>query len=153
MNILLQRFASGDESTLGAMFWSSEHGKAFECFTLEDEHREQKVPGETRIPAGIYEIKLRAAGGMHKHYSAKFPWHVGMLWLQDVPGFEWIYIHPGNTDKHTEGCILVGDGAVSNVIGRGSISASQQAYERLYKKIVAALQSGEPVYIHVSDYA
>lgn len=47
MNIALQRFASLPDSTLGAL---SIDGR-FACFTLEDERRDIKVPGETRLTA------------------------------------------------------------------------------------------------------
>lgn len=153
MILLLQRFSSGPDSTLGALFELSNGSREFECFTLEDEYREIKVPDETRIPAGTYEIILRAAGTLHNKYAALYNWHRGMLWLQDVPNFTWIYIHPGNTDLHTSGCILVGDGCNSNVVARGNITNSLTAYQRLYESAVTALLAGEQVWIQVEDYA
>lgn len=152
----LTRYSSQEESTLGyVMAGSEEMGKAFRCYTLEDEHRDVKVPGETRIPAGRYEIKLRTEGGMHQRYATKHTWHRGMLWLQNVPGFEWIYIHPGNTDDHTEGCILVGDGALSNLprVGRGSISFSQNAYQALAMEIYSLIDAGKRVFVKITDLA
>lgn len=113
--------------------------------TLEDEYRARKVPGETSIPAGIYEIRLRTEGGMHQKYARRFPWHVGMLWLQDVPGFEWIYIHIGNDDDDTDGCILVGETRGPDWIGE-----SVKAYTRLYQHIVPYFDT-EPVQIEIRD--
>ena len=149
----LFRFSSGSASTLGLIMADLNDGKVFRCFTLEDEYREVKVPGETRIPAGKYEIKLRTVGGMHSRYSKRFDWHRGMLWLQDVPGFKWIYIHPGNKHEHTEGCILTGDGAHSNLIDDGSVSNSVAAYERIYKEIVSMLDSDRQVFLEIQDIA
>ena len=63
MRLEVQRFSSGDDSTLGLLFDVSGGDREFLCFTLEDEKRDIKVKGETRIPAGKYEIKLRKAGG------------------------------------------------------------------------------------------
>ena len=143
----LFRFSSRPVSTLGLIMADLNDGKVFRCFTLEDEYREVKVSGETRIPAGKYEIKLRTVGGMHSRYSKRFDWHKCMLWLQDVPGFEWIYIHPGNKHEHTEGCILTGDGSHSNLIDDGSVSSSVAAYERIYKEIVSMLDSARQVLI------
>ena len=42
--------------------------------------------------------------------------HKGMLWVRDVPGFEYILIHTGNTDEHTSGCLIVGDSQENNTI-------------------------------------
>ena len=74
-----------------------------------------------------------------------------MLWLMDVPGFEYILIHCGNTDDDTAGCILVGDGVHENVTTRGYLSASVSAYTRLYPQIAAAIERGERVTIKVED--
>ena len=56
--------------------------------------------------------------------------------IQDVPEFEWVYIHVGNKDDDTDGCLLVGDGQSSNVIERGQVSSSVAAYKRLEKVLV-----------------
>jgi uncharacterized protein DUF5675 len=139
----VQRFPSADDFTLGGLSID----RRFCCFTLEDERREVKVPGETRIPAGAYVLKLRAEGTVHDKYKGKFAEHRGMIWLQDVPGFEWIYIHVGNTDEHTAGCILVGDSAQAH----GELGASIPAYRRLYGQVANAILAGEPVTITVED--
>lgn len=117
----------------------------FACFTLEDQRQPEKVKDETRIPAGLYQIKLRADGGMHEKYKERFSDHRGMLWLQDVPGFEWIYIHIGNNDDQTSGCILVGDQAMVGF----ELAQSVQAYRRIYGLVSNAILSGEPVDILV----
>ncbi len=148
MDITLTRFSSGEESTLGLLFANDR----FFCYTLEDQFNEPKIPGETRIPAGTYDIKLRAEGGMYPRYKARFsPWHRGMLWLQDVPGFQYIYIHVGNKDDDSEGCILVGEGQVTNITERGQVTSSVAAYKRLYEEVLDALSYNEKVSITVVD--
>jgi hypothetical protein len=141
VKLRLQRFPSLDDATLGGL---SIDGR-FCCFTLEDERREVKVVGETRIPGGTYLLQLRAEGGMHDKYAARFTDHRGMLWLQNVPGFEWVYIHTGNDDDDTLGCILVGDRADVS----GVLSASEVGYRRLYGQVANAILAGEPVTISV----
>lgn len=73
-----------------------------QCDTLEpqwrDLNKEKKVRGKTAIPEGKYKIVMSP--------SAKFG--KNMPYLIDVPQFEGIMIHPGNTVKDTMGCILVG---------------------------------------------
>lgn len=117
-----------------------------QCETLEDEKRETKVKAETAIPAGQYQIKLRNEGGMHGRYKDRFPFHKGMLWLQDVPAFEWVYIHTGNTDDETAGCILVGSGQTD-----AGIFESIKAYTKIYPMVSEAILRNEPVMIEVRN--
>ena len=145
----LWRFSSGAVSTIGVLMAGDPAlGKSFRCFTLEDEQRAIKVPEHTRIPAGNYEIKLRKAGMVYQEYKKKYSWHnKGMLHLQNVPNFEWIYIHSGNRHSHTAGCILVGDGLLSNRpnVGEGFVSYSVQAYQQIYEEMTAHIEAGAQV--------
>ena len=145
MELTLNRFSGADESTLGLLYVDEK----FFCYTLEDQYNEPKVPGETRIPNGRYKIELRNEGGMTERYAQRFDFHKGMLWLRNVPNFQFIYIHTGNNDDHSEGCILVGDGQVTNIVERGTVTSSVAAYTRLYKHITGALEIGEEVWINV----
>lgn len=130
------------QSTLGILLDGDDN---FLCFTLEDTVREKdkKVKGATAIPTGTYRVSLRAAGGMHQRYSERFKdIHNGMLWVRDVPGFEWIYLHVGNTIADTDGCILVGDGT-NFVNGERILLSSVQAYRRVYPKMAALARDGK----------
>ena len=150
MYLKLKRYSDNKESTLGLLYVDGR----FECYTIEDTHRDIKVSGQTRIPSGTYEIKLRNVGGMTKKYKKKFPNdHIGMLHLQNVFNFKYVYIHIGNKATHSEGCILVGDTANNNEIKGGFVGGSGVAYLRLYKKIVRSLKLGENgrVFIEVKD--
>lgn len=153
MRLLNRRISSGSEATLGTLFDVTQKPR-FLCYMLEDQFNEPKIPKETRIPPGLYQIKLRTEGGMHAHYLDRFEdWHRGMLWLQDVPNFEWIYMHPGNHDDHSDGCLLTGDGQHQNITERGQVSSSVAAYHRLYLHILKAMDAGDEVWITVEDYA
>lgn len=148
MKLTLQRFSGGDTSTLGLFHIDD----AWQCFTLEDEHRDVKVPGETRIPAGVYGMALRTEGGLHQKYLNRFQdMHKGMLWLRHVPQFDWIYLHCGNYEYQTDGCPLVGDGALQNVTGAGAVQKSTAAYRRIYPPIAETILAGEDVVIEVID--
>jgi len=154
MELFVQRISSGDEATLGILHDVTDPAnRKFECYILEDQYNEPKIPGETRIPAGRYQIKLRTEGGMTVRYGKRFSWHRGMLWLQNVPGFTFIYIHVGNKDDDSEGCLLVGDGQISNVVERGQVTSSVTAYTRLYNKIVESISMGIEVWIDIEDFA
>lgn len=149
MIITLERLTSSKDATLGRL-WVD--GKST-CWALEDQTQGGlKVPGETRIPAGTYEIKLRQEGGMIGAYQARYgDWHSGMIWLQNVPGFKWIYIHTGNTDDHTEGCILIGNGCIAPASGDPTIQSSRDAYEPFARAVHDAIARGENVVITIKD--
>lgn len=155
MELQVLRFSSGKDSTSGALFSVVEGVKTFLCYTLEDEYRDNKVYSETRIPADTYQIRFRTVGGFHQKYSSRFQdIHKGMLHIVDVPGFDYILIHCGNTDEHTAGCLLVGDTQHNNMVEKdGFIGRSTAAYKRIYPKIAKALEQGEEVFITYIDYA
>ncbi|HSR53818.1 MAG TPA: DUF5675 family protein [Acidobacteriota bacterium] len=147
MNLVLQRLAHDAHSTLGLLYIDG----VLRCAVLEDEPREVKVPGETRIPAGRYRIDLRTEGGMHSRYQRRFSrLYKGMLWLRDVPGFEWIYIHVGNTHEDSRGCPLVGFQADLRRPFR--VLQSEAAYRDIYPAIAEAAQAGD-AWIEVRDEA
>ena len=106
------------------------------------------------IPYGCYEIKLRKEGGFHKKYSERFSdIHIGMLHIVDVPNFEYILIHTGNTDEHTAGCLIVGDSQENNIILKdGFVGKSNNAYKRIYPNIANAIKKGQEVTIKYTDY-
>ncbi len=145
MNITLKRISDNGESTIGLM---SVDG--IKVFTIEDQAQAVKISGETRIPQGMYLIKLRKEGGRYNqnYYSKYGEDHKGMLWLQDVPNFTWVYIHPGNTDDDTEGCILPNMNAH---IAEHTGSESKTAYWKIYPLIAEAIESGEEVNLCIID--
>lgn len=148
MIIKVLRYSDDGDSTLGLMYIDG----AFSCYVLEDEHRNQKVYEETRIPEGVYPVKLRKEGGFHKRYKKSFEGiHVGMLELQNVPDFEYILIHIGNDDEDTAGCLLVGNTANNNAVDAGFVGHSRDAYLNVYPKIANALLEDEEVYISIAD--
>ena len=154
MELIVLRFSSQSDSTNGLLFEKTDLGMKFLCYTLEDERRALKVKGETRVPAGIYNIEFRKEGGFHQRYERKYPTiHKGMLQVMDVPNFEFILIHTGNTDEHTAGCLLVADSQENNIIIKdGFIGKSVNAYKRIYPPIAKELELGNKVTIQYIDY-
>lgn len=149
MELGLARYSDNGESTLGLLF---EIGDRFQCYTLEDQAQAEKVAGETRIPAGRYEIRFREVlSPMTERYRARFDWFTWHLELQDVPGFLYVYVHIGNDADDTDACILVGDQPNNNQRHTGFLGSSTPAFEVLYRKIAEALQSGERVFITIAD--
>ncbi|MEL6133329.1 MAG: DUF5675 family protein, partial [Bacteroidota bacterium] len=154
MQLQVIRYSSGTNSTLGMLLDVTE-GRKFLAYTLEDEFRDAKVKGETRIPAGTYEVKLRKEGGFHERYSKKASiksMHKGMLHVTNVANFEYILIHIGNDEDDTAGCLLVADTAVQNINQEGRIGDSTKAYKRVYPPIATYLEEGKTVGIQYVDY-
>lgn len=108
----------------------------FECYTLEDVERENKVYGKTAIPTGKYKVIVT----LSNRFKRSLPL------LLDVPNYSGVRIHPGNTAANTEGCILTGDviDVKSNFLGQ-----SRVAFNRVFNKIEDALDNKEEVYIEI----
>lgn len=134
----LQRPAvCGDKATIGRL---SING-VFQCLTLEDVDRRlenggEKIPCQTAIPRGRYRVII--------DYSAHF--NKSLPHVMDVPGFVGVRIHPGNTDKDTEGCILVGDQQINDDF----ISNSRLAFDRLFEILTEALAHGEDIVLEIA---
>jgi len=149
------RISSGKDSTSGMLFEISQNKRTFLAYTLEDEQRDIKVWGETRIPAGTYKLKLREEGGFHNKYLNKYgnTFHKGMIHVQNVPGFEYILWHTGNTDEHTAGCLILGNSQTNNRIAKdGFIGSSVDAYKFVYPRVAAAIEAGLSVEVEYIDY-
>ena len=150
MKLEVLRMGSFEKYTAGGLYEHRPEGRRLLCFTLEDEFRTQKVSGETRIPPGEYRITLRREGGHHHRYAQRFPnIHRGMLWIRDVPNFEYILIHIGNTESDTAGCLLVG---MLIDLRTGLLGASKDAYQQFYPPVAAAIERGEEVTIRYTNY-
>ena len=154
MKLEVLRISSQEDSTSGILFETTNGKRTFMCYTIEDEQREVKVWCETRIPAGTYKLKLRTEGGFHSRYTGKYgDWHKGMIWVQDVPGFEFILWHTGNTDESTAGCLILGQTQESNLIKPdGWVGSSVSAYKFVYPRVSEAILSGQDVEVTYIDY-
>lgn len=129
MKLKLKRIAKKDTYTIGKLYIDD----IYFCDTLEDRDRgitndmteedisKIKVKGETAIPIGTYNISIT--------YSPKFKRDMPLI--ENVKGFAGIRIHSGNTDKDSEGCILVGE---NKIIGK--VINSRETYNKLFNRLV-----------------
>jgi len=116
---------------------------------LEDAHHDRKIPGKTRIPAGTYDLNLRTTSPMASRYRERFgKEHAGMIWLRDVPNYDYVYIHIGNIAEDSRGCILVGRTMSPQ---QGFIGESKAAYEELYPLIMDGLANNARASIEIVD--
>lgn len=123
MKLKLTRIFKGKDYTIGRLFIDG----VYECDVLEDPVRdlskEEKVWGNTAIPEGTYKVVIT--------YSNRFKRDLPLL--VNVPHFEGIRIHPGNTAVDTHGCLLVG---INNQKGR--INNSKITFDKLFAKLKKA---------------
>ncbi len=146
MHLELIRLSTTGENTIGALYIDG----LWQCWTLEDTQRFEKIAGQTRILSGTYPIHLRTGSPMSDRYAERYPTeHRGMLWLQGVPGFTYVYIHPGNDEDDTDGCLLVGEEVQ---MGARTVGPSIPAYRRIYRPIADAVEGGESVQITIRDF-
>lgn len=125
MTLTLDRKYKLPTYTIGKLYIDGEYF----CDTLEDKDRgltdsmsvseisKLKIKGETAIPTGKYKVTVT--------YSNRFKKMMPLI--NDVKGFEGIRIHSGNTDKDTEGCILVGFNKI-----KGNVINSRDTYNKLF---------------------
>lgn len=130
MNIELKRRYLGEVYTIGSL---SIDGQYF-CDTLEDAVRQVKVYGKTAIPYGRYNIILNVS----PHFGRILPR------LIDVPQFDGVLIHRGNTAEDTAGCILVGENKV-----KGKVINSTPYEIGLVKMMQEAIDRGEKITIEI----
>jgi hypothetical protein len=144
------RYSANLNDSLGLFYIGGNGG--FQHYIIQDEPREVKVKGETRITAGIYPLGLRKEGGFHAKYSKKFPAiHQGMIQIMNVPNFKYILYHLMNTEKHTAGCVGGGDTANNNQITPGFTGNSRVAYERTYPKLLDYIKNTQNPVIEIMD--
>lgn len=134
MKLRVERLWKKPAYTVGRLFVD---GKFF-CNTLEDTVRdlgnEKKVYGKTAIPYGEYKVVY--------NWSPKFGRNLPRL--LNVPAFEGILIHPGNTADDSAGCILVGR---NTEVGR--LTESRYTSDKLNVLIEDAQRRGESITIEI----
>ena len=122
------------------------NGKKF-CETIEDTDRNldssmspeyiksiksKSGIGVTAIPRGTYKVTMDVVSP--KYYNMTYyrqNYDGRMPRLLNVPGFEGVLIHPGNTEKDSAGCIIVGENKV-----KGKVINSKATFDKLYKELM-----------------
>lgn len=135
MKLTLKRIALRPTYTIGKLYIDD----IYFCDTIEDTVRdlnkngkfdngEKKVHSKTAIPYGIYEIKWT--------YSPRFKKYTPQL--INVPSFEGIRIHAGNTSADTEGCLILGKNKQV-----GKVLNSRDTINKFYPIIKEACSNGK----------
>lgn len=134
MELLVKRTYKGETYTIGKLYVDG----TYFCDTLEDKVRnlptEHKVAGATAIPAGRYDVTVNRS----PRFGRDLPR------LLNVPYFDGVLIHRGNTDADTAGCILVGENKV-----KGRVINSTSYEVRLVTTLKTAMAKGEKITITI----
>lgn len=138
MELRLKRIARRDTYTIGRLFVDGEYF----CDTCEDVDRGLrqdmaqsviraiKRKGVTAIPTGRYRVTMDVQSPKFRT-KAMYQFCNGYLpRLINVPGFDGVLIHVGNTAKDTEGCLLVGRNTKV-----GKVLESRVTFVKLYEKL------------------
>lgn len=152
MKLEIKRIAKKAKYTIGKLYVDG----AYFCDTLEDTDRgldssmtitdikRQKVDGKTAIPTGTYTITLGVKSPKFSKKTA-YAFCGGFLpRLLNVPGYEGVLIHIGNTAEDTEGCLLVGKNKAV-----GKVLESTATFTKLYTILKKADQAGETIKITI----
>jgi len=132
LNLRLERQWLTKVCTIGHLYIDNK----FFCYTLEDTVRPfpNKIPKQTAIWEGLYPVTI--------DFSQKF--QKDMPHVLDVPMFEGIRIHSGNTAVDTEGCILLG-----YTHDAEAVYESRRAFNDFFPKLKAALDNGQSCWIDI----
>ena len=153
MKLRVERRWKKETYTIGILYVD---GVRF-CETLEDKDRglkqtdslsyikARKVYQETAIPTGTYEVAMNITSP--KYSASAWYWKLcqgKVPRLINVPGWEGVLLHTGNTSLDTAGCLLTGRNTKV-----GQLTESKVTYEKLYKKMKAAYDKGESITIEI----
>lgn len=154
VELTMQRASDNKVSTIGELLLNDST-----IYTIEDTGRdynhdgdfddqgEGKVYGKTRVLKGRYEIKLRKEGSLHEKYKERFSFHRGMLHLQNVSHFQYIYLHIANWASQLLGCVGLGSKKISD----NEVGESEKAYIYVYGYICAMFDLGYRVFLNIKD--
>ncbi len=139
MKLTLKRTAKKPTYTIGKLYIDD----VYFCDTIEDTDRglyqgqdlalikKIKINSKTAIPKGTYKITLNVVSPKYskkKIYQDICKGRVPRL--LNVPGYEGVLIHIGNTADDSSGCILVGENKQV-----GKVLNSTETFRKLYNKI------------------
>lgn len=163
-NIIVSRYPSEKEWTLSEF---NIVGTKFGGVGVEDEYRAVKIKGETRIPTGVYELGFHNSPKFSKYFyvdkdgylnatktdrftTPHYPIHV-----LNVPNFEYVLWHWGNSEKDTDACYIVGSKFETPDMRTGRVLASKIKYVEIYPIVFQMMrknkQEGLKTYVEYKD--
>lgn len=138
MRLLLKRIAKRETYTIGKLYINGEYF----CDTIEDKDRgltqstpisqieRVKVKNQTAVPSGTYKVTLDITSNKFgtRAFYQKYANKGKLPRLLNVPGFDGILMHVGNTALDSSGCIIVGRNTQV-----GKVLRSKETFIKLYR--------------------
>lgn len=141
MQIKVKRIAKKATYTIGRLYVDEK----YVCDTLEDAVRDKKIYGKTAIPSGTYKITMDVVSPRFKDRAWAKPYGGKIPRLIDVPNYEGVLIHVGNTADDTSGCLLVGKNTIV-----GMVTDSTNTFKNLMDNyLIPAKKRGENITITI----
>lgn len=139
MKLTVKRIAKKPTYTIGKLYIDG----VYFCDTVEDTDRglfqgqsldlikKIKIPNKTAIPTGTYKLTLNVVSPKYSKKAIYQEICKGRVpRLLDVPGYDGVLIHIGNSADDSSGCILVGQNKIV-----GKVINSTETFRKLYNKI------------------
>lgn len=142
MKLVVERKWRKDDYTIGILYVNGVRL----CNTLEDAVRSDKIYGKTAIPKGTYRVLMNVKSPKFDERPWTIPYGGIVPRLRNVPNFQGVLIHVGNTAADTDGCILVGDNTE-----KGRLTNSTNRYFKLMGMLLGAALSGEAIDITILE--
>lgn len=111
MKVTINRRYTGKTCVIGKFKVLDDEEKIlFECFSLEEDKEGLESGKDLRIPEGNYNLKRHSPSRFENTLRSITKKDDTMInvYNDEVPSSRAILIHWGNTDKDTQGCILLG---------------------------------------------
>ena len=151
MKIKIERIFTNDVYCIGKLYVDD----VYLCDTLEDcdrgldqkmsieEIKSKKIKHLTAIPTGKYLVEL---GYSPRFSNNKFYQSLGgkLPRIQNVPGYEGVLIHCGNTHQDTDGCILLGLNQI-----KGMVIDSRKCFVKLMERLNLTQTNGSPITLEI----
>ncbi|EOH0366969.1 DUF5675 family protein [Campylobacter coli] len=131
MKITINRRYTGKTCVIGKFKVLDDDKILFECFSLEEDKEGLESGKDLRIPEGNYNLRRHTPSRFENTLRSITKKDDTMInvYNDEVPSSRAILIHWGNTDKDTQGCILLGLTKDNN---NESIGQSRQACKEFY---------------------
>ncbi|HDZ5057796.1 TPA: hypothetical protein RTG63_001659 [Campylobacter jejuni] len=119
IKMMLTRNKEWSTSTTGSLSISKDGEILYECKTVENLKEGKERNKDLRVPQGVYKLGLRQSPRFGK---------TPHLFNAEVPKDRYILMHKGNTDRDTEGCIILGTTIENGCIKGGT---SKPAFDKV----------------------